>query len=531
MDTKALRQKILDLAIRGKLVPQDPNDEPASVLLEHIRQQKQQMVKEGKLTPKDIKNDSVIFVGEDNLHYEKFADGSVKCIEDEIPFDLPEGWAWSRIRDIASVKGGKRLPKGMSFSSCRTSHAYIRVTDMKNHSVNTDDLKYITEEVFLQIKNYTISKDDLYVTIAGTIGVTGEVPAELDGMNLTENAVKVTDIQINKAFLCLVLQSEFVQQQFQDKTHQVAMPKLALERILSTLIPVCSITVQSGIVSKFGEVDSLINLIGEEKEVLTEAISMAKSKILDLTIRGQLVPQDPNDEPASVLLERIRAEKEELIKQGKIKRDKKESVIFRGEDNSYYLNNGTSAIDISAELPFDIPASWCWEKLKDIVMINPRNKLDDNTDVAFIPMPLIEDGYSGHHTSEIRKWKEVKTGFTHFQEGDVGVAKITPCFENRKSVIFENLNNGYGAGTTELYVFRPYGKTILPQYLLAYMKSAQFIENGKHSFAGAVGQQRVSKEYVENVYFPIPPIDEQKRIVHQLTIAFEYLNVISDALT
>ena len=110
MDTKALRQKILDLAIRGKLVPQDPNDEPASVLLERIRQQKQQMVKEGKLKPKDIKKDSVIFVGEDNLHYEKFADGSVKCIEDEIPFDLPEGWAWSRIRDIASVKGGNRLP-------------------------------------------------------------------------------------------------------------------------------------------------------------------------------------------------------------------------------------------------------------------------------------------------------------------------------------------------------------------------------------------------------------------------------------
>ena len=385
----------------------------------------------------------------DNLHYEKFADGSVKCIEDEIPFELPEGWAWSRIRDIASVKGGKRLPKGMSFSSCRTSHAYIRVTDMKNHSVNTDDLKYITEEVFSQIKNYIISKDDLYVTIAGTIGVTGEVPAELDGMSLTENAVKVTDIQINKAFLCLVLQSEFVQQQFQDKTHQVAMPKLALERILSTLIPVCSITVQSGIVSKFGEVDSLINLIGEEKEVLTEVISLAKSKILDLAIRGKLVPQDPNDEPASVLLERIRAEKEELIKQGKIKRDKKESVIFRGEDNSYYLNNGTSAIDTSAELPFDIPASWCWGKLKDIVMINPRNKLDDNTDVAFIPMPLIEDGYSGHHTSEIRKWKEVKTGFTHFQEGDVGVAKITPCFENRKSVIFENLNNGYESITAK----------------------------------------------------------------------------------
>lgn len=128
----------------------------------------------------------------------------MRCIEDEIPFDLPEGWEWCRVRNIASVKGGKRLPKGMSFSPYKTSHAYIRVTDMKNHSINMDDLKYISEEVYLHIKNYTISQDDLYVTIAGTIGVTGEVPAKLDGMNLTENAVKVTDIQIKKTYLCLI---------------------------------------------------------------------------------------------------------------------------------------------------------------------------------------------------------------------------------------------------------------------------------------------------------------------------------------
>ena len=185
----------------------------------------------------------------------------MKCIEDEIPFELPEGWEWCRVRDIAAVKGGKRLPKGVGFSPCRTAHAYIRVTDMKNHCINTDDLKYISEEVFLQIKNYTISKDDLYVTIAGTIGVTGEVPTELDGMNLTENAVKITNIQINKNYLCLIIQSEFVQQQFQDKTHQVAMPKLALERILSTLIPVCTITTQSAMVSKFVEMDVMISIL------------------------------------------------------------------------------------------------------------------------------------------------------------------------------------------------------------------------------------------------------------------------------
>ena len=227
MDTKALRQKILDLAIRGKLVPQDPNDEPAEVLLERIREQKQQMFKEGKLKKKDIKNDTIIFKGEDNLHYEKFQDGTVKCIEDEIPFEVPEGWCWARVRDIAMVKGGKRLPKGASFSEEITNHAYIRVTDMKNHSVNVSNLRYISDEIFSAIKNYTIAKDDLYVTIAGTIGVVGEIPDKLDGMNLTENAVKITNIAINKSFLCIILQTDFVQQQFQDKTHQVAMPKLA----------------------------------------------------------------------------------------------------------------------------------------------------------------------------------------------------------------------------------------------------------------------------------------------------------------
>src|SRR5699024_9317629 len=168
--------------------------------------------------------------------------------------------------------------------------------------------------------------------------------------------------------------------------------------------------------------------IDAEKKSLLSIATAAKAKILDLAIRGQLVPQDPADEPTSVLLERIRAEKEELIKQGKIKRDKKESVIFKGEDNSYYLNDGQMTVDISDDLPFDIPDSWRWVHLKDVFIINPRNMLDDDLDVSFIPMPLIDDGYSGKHTSEVRQWKEVKTGFTHFTEGDVGIAKITPCF-------------------------------------------------------------------------------------------------------
>ena len=455
----------------------------------------------------------------DNLHYEKFADGSVKCIEDEIPFDLPEGWAWSRIRDIASVKGGKRLPKGMSFSSCRTSHAYIRVTDMKNHSVNTDDLKYITEEVFLQIKNYTISKDDLYVTIAGTIGVTGEVPAELDGMNLTENAVKVTDIQINKAFLCLVLQSEFVQQQFQDKTHQVAMPKLALERILSTLIPVCSITVQSGIVSKFGEVDSLINLIGEEKEVLTEAISMAKSKILGLAIRGQLVPQDPADEPASVLLERIRAEKEELIKQGKIKRDKKESSIFRGEDNSYYEKIGDKVENISDEIPFELPDGWFFVRLKELwELISGRDLSPSEYNADGVGIPYIT-GASNFVDGkvELARWTTSPQVIT--EAGDL----LLTCKGTIGGMAFNDFGNAHIA--RQIMAIRNTFALNL-EYLALCMRF--YIDAIKDAAKGLI--PGISREDILNLILPVPSPNYQAKIVERVAEVTNILSAIEKSL-
>ena len=520
MDTKALRQKILDLATRGKLVPQDPNDEPASVLLERIRAEKQQMVKDGKLKPKDIKNDTIIFVGEDNLHYEKFQDGSVKCIEDEIPFELPEGWEWCRVRDIAAVKGGKRLPKGVGFSPCRTAHAYIRVTDMKNHSINTDDLKYISEEVFLQIKNYTISKDDLYVTIAGTIGVTGEVPTELDGMNLTENAVKITNIQINKTYLCLIIQSEFVQQQFQDKTHQVAMPKLALERILSTLIPVCTITTQSAMVSKFVEMDSLINQIREEKEILAETVSLTKSKILDLAIRGKLVPQNPDDEPASVLLERIRAEKEELIKQGKIKRDKKESVIFKGEDNSYYEKVGSTIKNIDDSIPFEIPENWCFIRLKELwELISGRDlspsEYNDNQD----GIPYI-------------------TGASNFRNGKIELVRWTPSPQviTQKGDLLLTCK-----GTIGEMAFNSFGEAHIARQIMAirniYGLNSEYLSLCISFYIGEIKAfakgliPGISREDILSLILPIPPENYQSLVVSQIKKSNHALYLIEKSLS
>ena len=532
MNTQALRQKILDLAIRGKLVPQDPNDEPASVLLERIRTEKQQMVKDGKLKTKDIKNDTIIFKGEDNLHYEKFHDGTVKCIEDEIPFEIPEGWVWTRICNIATVKGGKRIPKGMTFSNKETNHAYIRVIDMKNDTVNLSKLKYIDDNVFDAIQNYIVSKDDLYITIAGTIGVVGEIPLELDGMNLTENAAKISAIEIEKSYLCLVLQSAYCQKQFHQKTYQVAMPKLGLERICSTLIPMCSLKTQKQILEYAKTALSSVNFIEKSKNSLADSILCTKSKILDLAIRGKLVPQDPNEEPASVLLERIQAEKEELIKQGKIKRDKNDSIIFKGDDNSYYEQFADGRIEnIEDEIPYYLPEGWEWCRVSTICLINPRNQLDDGADVSFVPMPNICEGYSNSHSSDIRKWGKVKSGYTHFKENDIGIAKITPCFENRKSVIFKDLINGCGAGTTELHILRIINQCIIGKYLLCLFKTDDFISAGISTFTGAVGQKRISTGFISNYPVPVPPMSEQKRIVEVIKKSFSYLDQISKSLS
>ena len=528
MDTKALRQKILDLAIRGKLVPQDPNDEPASVLLERIRAEKQQMVKDGKLKPKDIKNDTVIFKGDDNLHYEQFADGTVKCIEDEIPFELPDGWEWCRVRNIASVKGGKRLPKGESFSDDVTDHVYIRVTDMKNRTINTFGLKYISEEVFAKIQSYTIGKNDLYVTIAGTIGVVGEVPEILDGMNLTENAVKVCNISINKTFLCYVMLSELVQQQFQDKTHQVAMPKLALERILGTLIPVCPVKEQQLIVFSIKSALQISDTIEIQKDTLFELVSATKSKILDLAIRGKLVPQDPNDEPASVLLERIRAEKEELIKQGKIKRDKKESVIFKGEDNSYYEKIGDEITCIDDFLPFDIPDTWTWTRLKNIGDVigggTPKTNNHNYWD-GEIPWVTPAD-LSGYNNMYIAYGSRFITELGLKESSAQLLPKDSVLFSSRAPIGYIAIAENAIATNQGFKSVSPYISGI-SEYLYFCLKRCtdDIIQR-----ASGTTFKEISGSEMSETLVPIPSLNEQKKIVNLISDLFAAINNVEASL-
>jgi len=257
-----------------------------------------------------------------------------------------------------------------------------------------------------------------------------------------------------------------------------------------------------------------------------------KNSILQWAIQGKLVPQDPNDEPASVLLEKIRAEKARLIKEGKIKKDKKESIIYRGEDNSYYEKFADGkVVCIDDEIPFEIPESWTWGRLSNMVLINPKNYVDDNKEAAFIPMEKIEATYLSSYTYTVRKWREIKSGYTHFADGDVAFAKITPCFQNRKSMILNNLPNGIGAGTTELKVLRPYRNTLSVEYLLFFLESPYFVEEAV--FKGTANQQRIISGYLENKLFPLPPLNEQRRIAEKIKksiVAVEQYGKVQDKL-
>ena len=223
-----------------------------------------------------------------------------------------------------------------------------------------------------------------------------------------------------------------------------------------------------------------------------------KKSILQYAIQGKLVEQRAEEGTGEELYRQIQTEKKRLIKEGKIKKEKPLPEI--AED----------------EIPFDIPGSWKWVRVAQIVTLNPKNDLADDLETSFIPMPCVMDGFRNQHTFEIKLWKDIKKGFTHFAEGDVGVAKITPCFQNRKSVIFRNLKNGYGAGTTELTVVRTINDTVLPEYLLWLFKTEYFIANGVKSFTGTAGQQRIHKDYLATCLIPLPPLAEQKRIVTKL---------------
>lgn len=522
IDTKALRQKILDLAIRGKLVPQDPNDEPASVLLERIRQQKQQMVKAGKLKPKDIKNDSVIFVGEDNLHYEKFADGSVKCIEDEIPFDIPGSWAWTRIKTF-SVD----LPYGTSKKSNSSGKvAVLRMGNLQDGEIDYSNLVYSSDEADIE-KYYLLENDLLFnrTNSAEWVGKTsiyrGDTPAIYAGYLIRIRTPLCGE------YLNAVMNSAYAKNYcIRVKTDAVNQSNINAQKLGVFLVPVAPIKEQHRIVTSFKRTFEFIQCIQSGKKELSALIQSTKTKILDLAIRGQLVPQNPADEPASVLLERIRAEKEELIKQGKIKRDKKESVIFRGEDNSYYLRTG-ELVESLEDWDFEeLPDSWSVCFLGELCDYGNCINVD-TVDIAesawMLDLEDIEKD-SGVVLQKVRKAERNAASTKHrFHKGQVLYSKLRPYLN--KVVLADE--DGYC--TSEILPLE-FERNIIPQYARYYLMSPTFLRYANKCSYG-VKMPRLGTADGTKAIIPVPPLEEQKRIVIAIEQTFSQLAFITENLS
>ena len=298
---------------------------------------------------------------------------------------------------------------------------------------------------------------------------------------------------------------------FREHYKGTALPTINTEFMDKLIFGLPPIAEQKRIVKAIEKISPYIqeydNLEQQATKLDKEIYDKLKKSILQYAIQGKLVEQDENDEPASVLLERIRTEKKAQLGKKYV-----ESYIYKGDDNCYYEKVGKNETVLIEDLPFDIPDTWAWARLKDVVQINPRNIVDDETMISFVEMKSLKDGFNNSFVYEKRAWKTVKSGFTHFQNGDVGFAKITPCFQNRKSAIFNELENGYGAGTTELHILRPHKNTMLADYLLWFVKSPYLIEYGKQNFSGTAGQQRFGTDEVKNTLIPIPPQAEQERI-------------------
>ena len=514
MDTKALRQKILDLAIRGKLVPQDPNDEPASVLLERIRAEKQQMVKDGKLKPKDIKNDTIIFVGEDNLHYEKFQDGSVKCIEDEIPFELPEGWAWCRFTSVTVNRDSERKPIS---SANRTNVA--KIYDYYGASGKIDKIdKFIFNEKLLLIGEDGAN----LVTRSKPIAFFAEGQY---WVNNHAHCIDSTDKLILE-YLCLYINAISLEKYVTGS----AQPKMTQDNMNSILIALPPYEEQKRLEFQVDHILKTVSTIENEKEDIVNYIVSAKSKILDLAIRGKLVPQDPNDEPASVLLERIRAEKEELIKAGKIKRDKKESIIFRGEDNSYYETIGKNTVCIDEEIPFDIPDRWTWCRLQSIssILTDGTHKTPEYSDSGYMFLS------SKNVTSGKIDWENVMYIPEYLHEELYG--RLAPAKDD--ILLAKNGTTGVAAIVDHEEVFDIYvslaliriiNNMIFPEYILHTIGSS-YIQNYFNSSLKGIGVPNLHLEHIRKTLIPIPTYTEQKLIAGKIKHILFKIDDISNAL-
>ena len=444
-----------------------------------------------------------------NLHYEKFQDGTVKCIEDEIPFEVPEGWEWTRFSAITINRDNERKPIS---SSQRTDVA--KIYDYYGASGKID-----------KIDKYIFSERLLLIGEDGANLVTRSKPIAFfaEGQYWVNNhahCIDATDKFILE-YLCFYINAISLEKYVTGS----AQPKMTQDNMNSILIPLPPYSEQKHMSQRLKEVMYTVDNIEIGKVDISDLVSKAKSKILDLAIRGKLVPQDPNDEPASILLERIRAEKEELIKQGKIKRDKKESVIFKGDDNSYYQQTGDLIESISTWELEELPDNWVLCCLGELCDYGNCNNVDADSIAGNAWILDLEDieKNTGKVLRKIRKNERDFTSTKHsFYKGQVLYSKLRP-YLNKVIIADED-----GFCTSEILPLE-FANVVLPQYALYYLMSPTFLRYAKQCSYG-VKMPRLGTADGRKAIFPLPPIKEQYRIANSISKCFMQIDNILSAL-
>ena len=495
IDTKALRQKILDMAIKGKLVPQNPDDEPASVLLERIRAEKQQLIKEGKI--KKDKNDSIIYKGDDNRYYEKVG-SEVKDITDELPFEIPDNWVWIRLGYIVDFSQSDTV----AASQINPSSWVLDLEDIEK-----DSGKLLQRKTFGE----TQSKSDKHCFFKGNVLYSKLRPylnkvivADADGYCTTEILAFNFGQHIAAQYAKTFFMSPYFVDYAMDGAYGVKMPRIGSHRGNSALMPLPPYTEQIHLVNRIYELFEQIDIIEQNQTDIDTLYDEFRKRTLTLAIQGKLVPQNPNDEPANVLLERIRAEKK-----AKLGKKYVDSYIYKSDDNCYYEKVGTNEPVRLDNLPFDIPDSWCWARLGNI----------GDWGAGATPARTKSQYYGGN--IPWLKTGELNNDIVYGSEEHITDEALKEC-SLRYCRIGDVLIAMYGATIGKLAIAgvplttnqaccacTPY-EGIYNFYLFYFLMEEKdnFTQMG---FGGA--QPNISKEKIIKHLFPVPPYEEQKEIV------------------
>jgi type I restriction enzyme S subunit len=518
MTGQQLKNSILQMAVQGKLVPQDPNDEPASVLLERIRAEKEKLIKEGKI--KKEKNPSVIFRGADNLPYEKIGKNDPVCIAGEVPFEIPESWEWVRLGSIGDWGSGA-TPSRTTPEYYNGNIPWLKTGDL-NDGYITHIPETITERALLETSVRLNPIGSVLIAMYGaTIGKLGILQTPATTNQACCACIPFTGIY--NEFLFYFLMSQKLA--FIKRGEGGAQPNISKEKIVATLMPLPPKAEQKRIVEKLHilqpYIESYTLLEKEDIKLHHSFPEILKKSILQYAIQGKLVSQDPTDEPASALLERIRAEKEQLIKSGKIKRDKHESVIFR-RDNSYYERVDGIERCIDDEIPFEISDSWEWCRLGELIETIDTGKSfkceerpPDKNEYGIIKVSAVTWGTFNQEESKTcfstSPWVK---GYS-IQVDDFLICRANTAALVGGCVIVDKISKRLMLSDKVLRI--EFSDSISKTYVL-YTLRTPFVRAQLSAAASGTSEsmKNISQNAIKGLLIPFPPIKEQYRIVSKV---------------